>query len=134
MSPTLPPAAFATLRALLGAFELASPRPAARLVGAPTVSGSAPAVIRVLGARQVGQALVTLLRPTPTLLIAGAAVDGIHAASMLALGARRPWRRAALVEAAFGACLAGGGAWGAWLATHRPRPSTIDARVGAATA
>jgi hypothetical protein len=119
---TVPRTVFATLRALLGAFESASPRTAARLLRVPTVTTPVLAVIRVLGVRQLGQAAVTLLRPTPALLVAGAAVDSIHAASMVALGSRRPWRRAAHIEAGFGMGLAAAGLWAAWATRGRPAP------------
>jgi hypothetical protein len=133
MGLTVPRPVFATLRALLGGFEVTSPRLAAQLARLPTVRSPVLAVIRVLGARQLGQALVTLVRPTSALLVAGAAVDGLHAASMVALGSRRPWRRAALIEATFGLCLAAGGARAAWVARRRPGPSILGARAGASS-
>jgi hypothetical protein len=68
-------------------------------------------VVRILGARQLIQALVTRLRPTATVLTLGAWVDGTHAASMVALAWGHPrWRRAALTDAVTAAALAAAGA------------------------
>ena len=61
-------------------------------------------VARVLGARHIGQALVTVLRPTRAVRRGGVAVDVAHAASMVALAAVSPaHRRAGLTDAAIGA-------------------------------
>jgi hypothetical protein len=69
-------------------------------------------VIRVLGSRQVGQALVTYVAPEARVTVAGAVVDGIHALSMLGLAARSTrWRRPALVEAAAATGLSVLGIW-----------------------
>ncbi len=59
------------------------------------------ALVRVLGLRETGQALVYAARPTPAVLSLGAGVDELHAATMLFLAARSAsWRRPALVSAA----------------------------------
>jgi hypothetical protein len=58
-------------------------------------------IVRLLGARSVVQAGTVLLRPTRGVVLAGAAVDGLHAASMIGLAVRSPsHRRPALVSAA----------------------------------
>jgi hypothetical protein len=60
-----------------------------------------PAVVRVLGARQLLQSLVLLAAPSRGVTTGAAAVDGLHAASMLAAAAARPrFRRPALTSAA----------------------------------
>lgn len=67
-------------------------------------------VMRILGARQLVQAALTAARPSPGGLRAGAAVDALHATSMiaLALGDRRRCRAALLSAAgAAGFALAG---------------------------
>ena len=46
------------------------------------------AIIRVLGAREAVQALVISLRPRRGVLLAAAAVDATHNASMILLAAR----------------------------------------------
>ncbi|WP_319463666.1 hypothetical protein [Micromonospora sp. RTP1Z1] len=64
-------------------------------------SGLAVATLRVLGVRHLAQAAVTLRRPTPAVLTAGAAADVLHAASALALAAvDRRQRRIALLDTA----------------------------------
>ncbi len=64
-------------------------------------------VIRLLGARQLFQAAASQLQPTPSILVTGVVVDGVHAASMIALAIRdRQWRRAALGEALVACVLA----------------------------
>lgn len=56
-------------------------------------------VARVLGARHLAQALPCAVWPRRGVLQAGVAVDGLHAASMVALAVASPrWRRAALAE------------------------------------
>ena len=49
--------------------------------GTPTEVG----IVRLLGLREVGQAAITVNRPTAGVLRAGAAVDALHALSMVAL-------------------------------------------------
>jgi hypothetical protein len=60
--------------------------------------------VRLLGARVAGQAAVTLLLPVCDAAMAGAAVDAVHAASMLAAILRWPrLRRSLLISAAVAA-------------------------------
>ncbi|WP_456598570.1 hypothetical protein [Blastococcus sp. SYSU DS0616] len=60
-------------------------------------------VARVLGARLVAQHLAVLVSPEPAALRLSAAVDGLHAASMLPVLALPRYRRAALVSGGFAA-------------------------------
>ena len=64
------------------------------------------AIVRILGARQLTQATLIAARPSASRIIAGAAVDGLHAASMVLL-ARTGTRmsRPALASAAVAALL-----------------------------
>jgi hypothetical protein len=62
---------------------------------------AARVVLRMLGARQLLQAAVSLARPTPWVLALGATADGLHAASALGFAALdHRWRRRALLDAA----------------------------------
>ena len=71
----------------------------ARATGAP-VDRRAAWVARVLGARELAQAELTRHRPTREVLLAGAGVDTLHAASMVGLAAAdRERRRLALHNA-----------------------------------
>ena len=81
-----------------GCALLAAPRRVGRLIGGESAP---PTVVRVLGARRLLQQVVLLARPSPGIAFAAAAVDSLHAASML--GAVRLWpryRRAGLTSAA----------------------------------
>jgi len=122
----------ALLRSLAGALQQAGPAPAtlgtrgasvvrvgygvallcipgpmiSAVTGAP-VSGRVRAVARVLGARQLVQAAVCGLAPGRGLVQAGAAADGLHSASMLALAGTEPvLRRALLADGAIAAAFA----------------------------
>jgi hypothetical protein len=58
-------------------------------------------VVLVLGARNLVQAIVELLRPSPPVLAVAAVVDALHAVSFLGFAALRPdrrWRRAVLLN------------------------------------
>ncbi|MGY2001801.1 hypothetical protein [Blastococcus sp. SYSU DS1024] len=63
-------------------------------------------IARVLGARLVAQHGAALVSPTPGVLRFAAAVDGLHAASMLPLLALPRYRRAALVSGGLAAASA----------------------------
>lgn len=82
---------------------------------AEAVSGSGsvpdPAVVRILGGRQLLQGAALLIRPKNPLVIGALAVDALHASSMI--GAALVWpryRRAALTSAAVATASAGAGA------------------------
>jgi hypothetical protein len=57
-------------------------------------------VVRLLGGRLLAQGVLLMLRPGRRLMLAGATVDGTHAASMVAAALQWPqYRRAAVVSA-----------------------------------
>ena len=88
----------AAARACLGLLLVVVPRVVVRYVG-----GAAPpaAVVRVLGARLVAQAVVAATHPEPYVVGVGAAVDAVHGASMIAAALALPrYRRSALFSAA----------------------------------
>ncbi|MGH9070887.1 MAG: hypothetical protein ACRDX8_06910 [Acidimicrobiales bacterium] len=95
------------VRAVWGAVELVRPNLAfGRVSGRPLESEEVP-VVRVLGARQVAQALVSAKFPTPTVLRLGAVVDGLHSLSMVGAGlALSKYRRHALTSAGLAAAFA----------------------------
>src|SRR5947209_18128410 len=101
-------------RAAYGIALLAAPR---RALGGPRLGADEPGAVvfaRLLGTRQLAEAALLARHPARRLLLAGAAVDAAHAASMLALCALSPRRRRlAVASAASGALLA---AWGTVLA------------------
>jgi hypothetical protein len=110
-------ARFGQLRAGLGAAQALFPGLASRLLVSQSLNRRSRRVIRVLGIRQVGQALVTRTQPSAAVLLLGAEVDAAHAASMVALAlSSRRWRRAALAEAMIASLFALAGAatarWG----------------------
>jgi hypothetical protein len=88
------------LRAVAGGVLLARPAAATRWVagtGRPVIPA---AVARALGARLAVQAAVELARPTRRVARLSAAVDAMHALSMLIpAGLDRRYRRAAAVNA-----------------------------------
>jgi hypothetical protein len=67
---------------------------------------------RTLGARHLAQALMTWARPSRRALLTGAAVDGAHATSMVALAVLDPSRRRLGALAA--AISTGFTVWGSW--------------------
>ncbi|MFI7070748.1 hypothetical protein COO58_13730 [Micromonospora sp. WMMA1996] len=89
-------------RVAWGALLLVAPGALLRPVGPATPA--ALATLRVLGARHLVQAAVTVRRPAPGTFLAGAAVDAVHALSTLALAAvDRRQRHAALADTAVAA-------------------------------
>lgn len=89
----------ATWGALAGWGAALATRPAAtaRAVGGPVPP---PALVRVLGGRQVLQSLLLLAAPSRPLIRAAVAVDAVHAASMVAAALAWPrYRRPALTSA-----------------------------------
>jgi hypothetical protein len=108
------------VRAAYGGALLCVPGPIISAVTVAPASRRARTVARVLGARQVAQAAVCGLAPTRGLIQAGAAVDGLHASSMLALAGAEPrLRRALLAETVIAAALASAAATGL---RRRPGP------------
>ena len=95
------------VRASYGGALLCVPGPMITAVTGAPASGRVRAVARVLGARQLAQAVVCGLAPRRGLIQAGAAADGLHAASMLALAGTEPTlRRALLADTAIAAAFA----------------------------
>jgi hypothetical protein len=99
---------FVVIRSTLGAIELVLPELTPRWSWSRSrFDRRSTIAIRLLGGRQLGQALLMFLAPEARVATAGAAVDAIHAASMLGLAMRSiRWRRPALVEAAVATGLA----------------------------
>ena len=78
--------------------------------GGPPVPTAAVAVARVLGARQLLQAVVTVVAPAGPVAGVGAAVDALHAGTGVGLAAVSPrWRRIALVDAVLAGAFAAAG-------------------------
>lgn len=107
-------------QALWGGALMARPHAALRLLGqAP--SEAAVLVVRVLGARQLLQAAVTLAAPARGVVAGAALVDLAHASTAVAYAASGPGRRRpGASSAAFAVLTAVGGA--AALRRHGPRP------------
>jgi hypothetical protein len=81
-------------------------------LGVPSPAPRVRAVIRVLGVREIVQALLIARRPGPRMLRAAMAVDATHSASMVLLATLDPPRRrlagtSALVSSSFAALSAG---------------------------
>jgi hypothetical protein len=109
---------FPAARACYGTVLLSAPGLALGLCTGEASSPRARAVVRILGARHLAQAVLTLWRPRRKVLAAGAGIDGCHAASMLALAAADPrLRRAGLTDAAAATAFT---AAGAAVASTRP--------------
>jgi len=101
LSPALVPRVlFPAARACYGALLLCAPGLALGMCTGEASGRRTRVVTRILGARHLAQAALTLWRPRPAVLAAGAGVDGCHAVSMLALAAASPdTRRAGLTDA-----------------------------------
>lgn len=94
--------AVAVVRLVWSVLLLAAPKSVlAALAPKERSSPRARGVVMVLGARNLVQSVIELLRPTRTVLGTAAAVDGIHALTFIAAATVRPdarWRRAALIN------------------------------------
>jgi hypothetical protein len=101
LSPALVPRLlFPAARACYGAALLCAPGRALRLCTGQAATARERTVARILGARHLAQAALTMWRPRRAVLAAGAGIDACHAASMLALAAAEPrLRRAGLTDA-----------------------------------
>ena len=97
----------AGVRAGYGAVQLLRPAYSAeQLLGGPLDPG-AVAAVRVLGARQLAQAAMSVTTPSARLLALGAGANGVHALSMAVLVlADRRWRRPAMVSGLIAAAFA----------------------------
>jgi len=95
------------VRACYGVVLLGLPAPLITALAGSPPSARVQAVARVLGGRQLAQGTICGLAPARELIEAGAAADGLHSASMLALATGQPGlRRALLADAAIAAALA----------------------------
>src|SRR5207248_7968566 len=102
LSPALVPRVlFPAARACYGAALLCAPGLALGLCTGEASSARARTVVRILGARHLAQAVLTMWRPRRAVFAAGTGIDGCHVVSMLALAAADPrLRRAGLADAA----------------------------------
>ena len=88
-------------RAAWGLGCAAAPRAVGRVLGLDPGDRTAHRFLRLLGARDLAQAVLPATAPPPALLRLGTAVDAVHATSMYALAAlRHDYRRAGLTAAA----------------------------------
>jgi len=111
-------------RAGWGAGLLIAPDRVSALVRGVTPDGRARAVIRVLGARQLLQGVLSAASSTPAVLAVGVWVDGLHALSgVLFAAVDRRRARPVLLDAGLAATLAAVG----WRLDAQRRPS---ARAG----
>jgi hypothetical protein len=89
------------LRGVWGLAGLAAPRRLLAVAGGDPDDQPSRAVMRILGARQLAQAGLSGLSPTPAVLAMGVWVDAAHAVSALGFAALRPaYARPALVDSA----------------------------------
>lgn len=97
-------------RAGWGGVLLFAPAVALRLDGPGFATRRATGIARVLGARHLAQAAVTMLAPSPAVAGLGAVVDGLHAGGNLVVSAGSThWRRAAVIDAGITAAFAAAG-------------------------
>lgn len=113
-------AALYVIRGGYGALQLTNPTVVSgRLLHAP-LDSRGQGVARVLGARQLAQALASGPAPSYPVLAVGVEVDLLHAASMLALTLVRRRRRAASTDALIAGAFALAGALAAREAAYDP--------------
>jgi hypothetical protein len=116
--------ALPALRGVYGAVLLLASDRMIRLVSGRPADPRARVVVRLLGVRQVAQAVVTGVRPGPLPIALGAEVDVLHAASMLGVAAvARSQRRSGLVDATVASAFAVAGAALARRLGERPPPA-----------
>ena len=102
--------ALSLVRAAIGVARLAFPDTVIPGLDGDHVGPGARRLVRVLGIRQVGQALLTGRAPPPAVVWLGIEIDIAHAASMIVLGALAPrYRRDAFGDALVAAVLAASG-------------------------
>jgi len=123
---------FTALRAGYGILLLAAPGPVFRLYTGHRVNRVSRVVVRILGARQLAQGIVTVGNPGPVVLALGVQVDLAHVASMLTLAViDRRLRRAGLVDAVAASVFAVTGAVLAVRAPALPRGDDALGRLAA---
>jgi hypothetical protein len=103
--------ALSLVRTGVGVVHLAFPDTLVRRLTGRQLSAPGRRVVRVLGARQVAQALLSGNAPTGAILCLGAEVDVAHATTMIALAIfESRYRRAALYDAVIATAFAIAGA------------------------
>lgn len=108
------------LRVAYGSLLLAAPRTLTRALPTQRLDSRAVAFARLLGARQLVEAAILGRTRSPVWLLAGAAVDATHSATMLAFAVARPNRRSlAIANAIAAAAIATAGVIEA---RHQPDP------------
>lgn len=116
------------LRAVAGSALLLAPGRVLGDLPHRRIDGAASAFARILGARHLAEAAVLWRHNTHRWVLAGAAVDATHAATMFALAMARPdARRLALTNALTASALAGAGIAASRRQGH---PSDVSARDG----
>ena len=119
------------LRAVWGAALLIDPDRVLRIVESHGVDGSGRAVVRVLGARQLLQAALSGLRPSPEVLAMGVWVDTVHSLSAVALAlAVRRRARAGYTDAAIAGVWAAAGYHDLTRAAPRAPAGVLDKLAG----
>ena len=95
---------WSSARAAWGVAVLLVPRQVLALAGRVSPPRRAVTVVRLLGGRQLAQSALTAVAPSARAARLGAAVDALHALTMLALAGTARWRQPALADAftAFG--------------------------------
>jgi hypothetical protein len=113
-------------RAGYGAALLLAPERLLSIAARPPIPTAAISVARVLGARHLVQAVVTVAAPTSRVVGAGAVFDALHGGSQVGLAALSPrWRGVALADAALATLLVAA-AWGSARAgSRRQRARTL---------
>lgn len=107
-------------RAIYGLALLCRPRLVLELSDAPPDGRAPVTVARVLGARHLLQAAVTIAIPDRRVVLLGVVADGLHAASDIGVATvDRRWRQAALIDSVLAASFAAAGIE-EWL--HRRNP------------
>jgi len=124
--PPIRPALYA-VRGGYGALQLTSPTRVSGWLLHRRLDAHGQGVARVLGARQLAQALASGPVPSYPVLAVGVGVDLLHAASMLALAISGRRRRAALTDALIAGAFAVAGALAARQAAHEPPPQPGNA-------
>jgi hypothetical protein len=116
-----PVTALTALRSALAVTYLTAPRWIPGFVIGVRLDRRTCAVVRILGLRQLIEAVVVAVIPSPLTLKVSSAVDGLHAGSMLALAAADDRRRKiALADAALASSLSAA----AWAQARSLRKTT----------
>ena len=102
---------FVAVRAGYGAILLLAPDRVSHWATGQSPDRTSRAVMRILGARHLIQAVATIGTSSRVMQALGAEVDALHSLSMLGLAAFRPsHRRDALIDAVVAGCFAATGA------------------------